>query len=435
MSILKPANWKTIPGPEDIATARLPNGITVMSRANYNSQSVVLSGYLPTGSIYDPPDRLGLAYFTAVSLMRGNERRDFQSIYNQLESIGASLSIGASVHTTSFGGRSLAEDLPILLELLSDSLRRPVFPADHVERLRKQILTSLAIREQDTADMASLTFDEILFEGHPYANPEDGYSETIQNIRLEDLVSFHREHYGPNGMVVAIVGGIDPQAAIDQVIALFGDWQNEHRPPEVNLPDIRPPAEIVRRHLSIDGKSQTDIVMGCLGPQRTSPDYLAASLGNNILGQFGMMGRIGDAVREKSGLAYHASASLNAWLAAGSWEVSAGVSPSNVERSIELIREEIRRFINEPVSREELEDSQSHYIGRLPLSLESNAGVAQAMLKMHRFNLGLDYYQRYPDLVASLTPEDVLEVARRYLDPDRMVIVSAGANRANAVPE
>lgn len=435
MKPLKPANWKTILGPADITTTRLPNGITVMARSNFNSQSVVLSGYLPSGSIYDPPDRLGLAYFTAVSLMRGSERRDFQAIYNELESIGASLSIGASVHTTSFGGRSLAEDLPTLLELLSDSLRRPVFPADYVERLRKQILTSLAIREQDTSDMASLGFDEILFDGHPYANPEDGFTETIQEIRLADLVSFHRSHFGPNGMVVAVVGGIDPQAAIDQVSALFGDWQNDFRPPDVNLPTVHPPAENVRRHLSIDGKSQTDIVMGCLGPQRTSPDYLAASLGNNILGQFGMMGRIGDVVREQTGLAYHASASLNAWLAAGSWEVSAGVSPSNVERSIELIRDEIRRFTNELVSRDELEDSQSHYIGRLPLSLESNAGVAQAMLKMHRFNLGLDYYQRYPDLVASLTPEDVLEVARRYLDPNRMVIVSAGANHANAKPE
>ncbi|HZW04929.1 MAG TPA: pitrilysin family protein [Anaerolineaceae bacterium] len=435
MSTLQPANWKTIPGPADIVTTRLPNGITVLARSNFNSQSVVLSGYLPSGSIYDPVDRLGLAYFTAISLMRGNAHRNFQAIYNELESIGASLSIGASVHTTSFGGRSLAEDLPTLLALLSDSLRSPTFPSEYVERLRKQILTSLAIREQDTSDIASMTFDQILFGGHPYAYPEDGFTETIQNIRLEDLVAFHHDHYGPSGMVVAIVGGIDPQAAIAEVSAHFSDWDPNHHPPLPDLPQIQAPTEIVRRHMTIAGKSQTDIVMGGLGPKRTSPDYLAASLGNNILGQFGMMGRIGDVVREKSGLAYHASASLNAWLAAGSWEVSAGVNPSNVERSIDLIRKEIRRFISEPVSAEELEDSQSHFIGRLPLSLESNAGVAQAMLKMHRFNLGLDYYQRYPAMVAGLTTEDVLDVAQRYLDPDRMVIVSAGANHQQTKSE
>jgi len=131
-------------------------------------------------------------------------------------------------------------------------------------------------------------------------------------------------------------------------------------------------------------------------------------------------------VREQEGLAYEASTSLNAWKDAGTWEVTAGVNPSNLQRAIDLILAEIRRFISEPVSWEELRDSQSHYLGRLPLSLESNAGVAHAILNLERFNLGLDYYKRYPALVESVTPEQILEVSRRWLDPDRFAIVSAG---------
>ncbi len=145
-----------------------------------------------------------------------------------------------------------------------------------------------------------------------------------------------------------------------------------------------------------------------------------------------MMGRIGDVVREKAGLAYHASTSLSASIDGGSWEVSAGVSPMNLQRAIDLILSELQRFIQEPVTREELQDSQANFVGRLPLSLESNAGVANALLNVERFQLGLDYYQRYPSLVQSITPEMVLETARRFWHPDRLAIVSAGPDLTEA---
>jgi zinc protease len=138
------------------------------------------------------------------------------------------------------------------------------------------------------------------------------------------------------------------------------------------------------------------------------------------------MGRIGDVVREKAGLAYSASTSLSAFIDAGAWEVSAGVSPANLQRAIDLILQELQRFTQEPVTAEELQDSQSNYIGQMPLSLESNAGVVNALLKIERFQLGLDYYQRYPDLVEAVDPETILETAQRYWHHDRLAIVSAG---------
>jgi zinc protease len=162
------------------------------------------------------------------------------------------------------------------------------------------------------------------------------------------------------------------------------------------------------------------------GPPRRSSDFLAASLGNNILGQFGMFGRIGESVRERSGLAYHASSSLSGGIGPGPWLFLAGVDPENIDKTIALIREEITRFISEPVTSDELADSQANYIGRLPLSLESNAGVAAALLNLERYNLGLDYYQRYPELINAVTPAQILEAAQRYLHPDRLAIATAG---------
>jgi zinc protease len=227
-------------------------------------------------------------------------------------------------------------------------------------------------------------------------------------------------------MVLAIVGAISPAQAIDEVTQVLGSWENPRQPGPAELPSLAPMTGSVRKHIPIAGKTQTDLVIGAVGPTRKSPGYVSASLGNNILGQFGMYGRIGDVVREQSGLAYYAFTSLNAGTGPGSWEVSAGVNPNNLEKTIDLIKSEILRFTREPVTPGELADSQANYIGRLPLSLESNGGMASALLNLERFDLGLDYYHRYAQMVNQVTPEAILETARLYLNPEILAIASAG---------
>ncbi|MFH1524469.1 MAG: pitrilysin family protein [Chloroflexota bacterium] len=418
---------QSLPGPDDILREILPNGITVLARANFNSPSIVVGGYLHCGSLFDTDEKLGLADFTALSLMRGTETRNFQQIFDALESVGASLSFNAGGHTAGFIGRSLAEDLPLLLGLLEDVLLHPVFPTEQIERLRAQLLTGLAQRAQDTAEMASITFDQIVFDGHPYSRPDEGWPETIQAITRADLIDFHQNTYGPKGMVLTVVGDVDPQSAVEQVTKALGDWVNPAQPEPPALPPLKPLESTITHKVTITGKSQADLVVGTSGPYRKDPVYIAASLGNSALGQFGLGGRIGDAVREKSGLAYYAHSSLSAGIGPGSWDVSAGVNPSNIQKARDLICEEIAIFTEKGITSEELADSQSNFIGRLPLSLESNAGVVNALLNIERFDLGLDYYRRYPDLVRAVTVEDVLAVARQYLHPDKLAIAIAGS--------
>lgn len=420
----------SLPSPEDIHQKTLPNGITVLARSNFSSPSVSIGGYLPAGALFEPDDKLGLADFVASALMRGTRAHSFDAIYNQLESVGASLGFDSGVHNTSFGGRALVEDLPLLLRLLAESLQTPTFPTAEIERLRAQLLTGLAIREQDTSDMADLLFDQMLFEEHPYSRPTDGFPETIRSITRDDLKKFHRFCFGPRGMVIAIVGAIHPKKAFEEAEKVFGGWQVPGQREAPALPPHKPVKKTVRRHHTLPGKSQSDLVIGMVGPSRKDPDFMAASLGNSILGQFGMMGRIGDVVREKSGLAYYAYSTLQAGIGPGSWEVSAGVNPKNLERAIHLIVKELRRFVERGVTREELADNQANYIGRLPLSLESNHGVVNAILNIHRFDLGMDYYQRYESLVRKVTRGEVLETARKYIDPERLVIATAGPGKA-----
>lgn len=416
----------SLPSPEDVYQTTLANGITILARSNFNSPSINMGGYLPAGAIFESDEKLGLADYVASMLMRGTQARSFDSIYNELETAGASLGFDSGVHNVNFGGRALVEDLPLLLKLLSESLRTPTFPKDEMERLRTQLLTGLALRAQDTSDMADLLFEQFLYADHPYGKPSDGFVETIQAISRKDLETFHRLHFGPRGMVLAIVGAIHPKKAVEAVEKFLGGWAVPSQREAPALPLLKPIRKTIRKHHGIAGKSQSDLVVGTLGPTRMSPDYMAASLANSVLGQFGMMGRIGHVVRERSGLAYYAYSSLHAGVGPGSWEVAAGVNPKNLKKALGLIDAELRRFVKSGVTKNELADSQANYVGRLPLSLESNGGMISAILNIHRYQLGMDYYQHYESKVRSVTRDDVVEVARKYIDPDRLVIATAG---------
>ena len=274
--------------------------------------------------------------------------------------------------------------------------------------------------------MASMAFDKIIFGEHPYARPDDGYPETIRNIRRDELAAYHARCFGPRGMTIAVVGAVEAGAVSEQIERVLSDWSNPGQPELPPLPPVSPLRETRRQHVSLAGKSQADLMVGVLGPLRNAPEYLAASLGNSIPGQFGMMGRIGNVVREQSGLAYYASSSLSAGIGPGTWEVSAGVNPVNIEKALELIVEEIRLFTEQGVTEEELRDSQDNFVGRLPLSLESNAGVANALINIERHNLGMDYYRNYEGMVRAITPEMVQSAARRYLNPAALAIATSG---------
>lgn len=416
----------SLPGPDDITRRELENGIILLLRPNSKALSVSVTGYLMAGSLYEPSQKLGLADFVASMLMRGTKLRTFQELYHNLESIGASLSFSGGTHTAGFSGKSLGDDLDTLIGTLAETLRQPTFPGEHVERMRSQLLTALDLRAQNTGEMASLGFDEIVYQGHPYQYPEEGMPETVSAISRQDLVAFHEVHYGPKEMVVAIAGAVDPERAIETIEAHLGDWQNPRQPEVASVPPAPTLEGRVTRHYTIPDKSQTDIVLGAAGPPRTSPDFHGAKLGNSVLGQFGMMGRIGKAVRNKAGLAYYAYSSVSSSIGPGPWTVSAGVDPKNTKQAIDLILDEIERFVTEPVSESEFSDSQSSYIGKLPLALESNAGMASALLNIERYQLGLDYYHKFEDTIRGVTPQEAFRVAQKYLDPQRVGIASAG---------
>lgn len=416
-----------LPGPHDIARRVLPNGAVILARENPHAPSIVIAGSVNAGSIFDPPDRLGLAAFTAASLLRGTTIHDFAAIHELLESNGASLGIGGGLHTAGFSGKSLAEDLPLLLDLASNSLRRPSFDPAQVERLRGEMITAQKIREQDTRYIAGRMFRALAYPpDHPYSRPPSGTLDTLAAISQDDLRDFHRQYYGPRGLIMVIVGAVEPGAALDATERVFGDWADGTASRSIAVPDAPPLAEAVSETMLVPGKSQADLVLGVPGPARSAEDWHAANLANNVLGVFGMYGRIGAEVREKRGLAYYSYSHLDGGLGPGAWRVVAGVDPAHVEQAVSAIRAEIRRLLDHGVTSEELADSKANFIGRLPLQLERNEGVAGAILSMERHALGLDYLERYAALIGAVAVEAVVAAARRYLDADRTALAVAG---------
>ncbi len=415
----------SIPGPSNIHRQELPNGIIVLVHENDSSPSVALHGYLWAGALDEDPALGGLASFTSECLTHGAGKRTMAEIYHEVESIGAALDVGSDRQLTGFGAKCLAEDTRFILGVLADVLRRPKFPAAEVERVRQEFYTALEIRARDTRAMADLTFRELAFPDHPYGRSPDGTVETVKRIRRTDLVRFHQTYYAPRGMVFTFAGAIRAQDAVAWVTETFGDWQAE-RPARPPLPPIPPLERIVSKAVVIPGKSQSDIVLGCHGPARKAEDFMAARMANNVLGVFGLMGRLGRNVRDTQGLAYYSFSRMDGGLVGGPWAVHAGVNPANVERAVESIREEIERLVDEPVTEEELADNKSYLTGSMPLALESNDSLARILLDIELYGLGLDYLELYKGRIEALTAADLLSAARHYLKPDCYALSIAG---------
>jgi len=414
------------PGPDSIHRQRLPNGIVVLVYENFASETVVIDGLVRAGALVEGRQKAGLANFTAMLLMRGTALRTFERIYEDLESVGASLGFSGGDHTTGFSAHCLVEDVDLVLELAAHSLREPTFPADQVEQVRGQIMTSLEMRANDTRRTASLAFNELLYGDHPYGRSSLGYLESIRQITRDDIAAFHESYYGPLEMIITIVGAITAENALKKVAAVLGEWQRSGQRPMPAVPDAPRPDAIQRSFVDMPGKTQADIVLGLPGPRRSAPDYLDASLMNTILGVFGMMGRVGRSVRVEQGLAYYAYSRLQGGLGPAPWYASAGVAPANVEQAISTILREISRIQDEPVSEEELSDSQAYRTGSLPVSLETNSGLANVIGDMELYDLGLDYLIRYPELIRDITVERVQAAAQKYLSAEQLAIAVAG---------
>ncbi len=412
--------------PETVTRRQLPNGAVVLVRESHAHPALTVRGYLPAGVRADPPGRDGLAVFAASMLTRGTVQHTSQQLALELDSLGASAGASADIEGAGFSARCLAEDAGRVLDLLAEVLLRPTVPADEMEKQRTKIITAIREARLDTRAAADRAFRAAAVPaGHPHHRPPEGEEETVAAATRDELVAFHRRRYRPDGVVVTVVGDVRTEWVIDRLAGAFEGWTPDAAPALPPVPPARPAASIQRVQVGIAGKTQADIVLGGPGFSRTSADYYAGMMADLVLGRLGLMGRLGARVRDEEGLAYYVYSQAQAGFYAGPWAVRAGVNPANVARAIDGIVREIEGFHREPARGDELRDARDYVTGSMALRLETDGGIAQALLDLEVFDLGLDYLRRFPALINAVTPEQMGDVARRYLRLDGYTVATA----------
>lgn len=412
----------------------LENGVTLIVQENHATPSVSVAGaLLSAGGIFDPADKPGLAGFTASQLSRGTKTRSLLDIARTLEDVGASASVSGGTEYASLGGRSLTRDFGTVLDVLSDQLRNPAFPAEELEKARRQALAGIEQSRDDTGTLARIAFRNALYPvGHPYHEPTlDERAASLKSLTREDLAAFHASHYGPEKLVLTVVGDVTPAQATEMVRKYFGDWARQGKLPEISIPDTSiATGAAATQVVSVPDKAQADVIYGYAGRlKRTDPDFYRVTVLNTILGG-GLGSRLGVSVRDRLGLVYGIGANNSATLGAGPFAVQFGSNPQNVDKALAEAQRQLQEAREKGLKPDEVQRAIDYITGTYAVTLSTNAAVAGQLLVGEVYGLGLDYIQKRNGYYKAVTPVQVNEAARKYLQPGRGTIVIAGSYKA-----
>ena len=407
----------------------LDNGAVVIVQETSATPAVSLNATVLAGSLYEPDDLTGLAYLTGRVIDRGTEQRRADVIAEELDERGVSLRIGTTRHTMTLSCTCLADDFEDVLAIVMDVARRPTFPAEELAKRRAESITALRQDEDNPAVRAVETLSELLYGArHPYGRRAKGSTETLERIDRNAIAAFHARCVRPAALSLVIVGDVNTALAIDRAAAEFDGWIGAPAGPIVVPPPAARPVRRVR-DIPMPGKSQTEVAYGFTTISRLDPRYYAYWMMNNILGQFGLGGRLADNIRERHGMAYYAFSSFDPTVGEGPLVVRVGVDPKNVDRAIEAIDAEVRGLGEHGPTPIEVEETRAYLIGSIPRLLETNHSIAGFLQSCEQFGLGLDYAQRLPALLEAVTLEEIGSAAAEVLCPERAAVATAGPNR------
>jgi zinc protease len=332
----------------------------------------------------------------------------------------------------------LAPDRALGLDLLFDCLIRASFPPDALERRRAMALSSIEDSERHANVRARRQFLETLYgAAHPLGRPSIGLKSVVEKLSAADLRAYHASLFVPNNTIVAIVGDFKTDEVIAEITRLTADWKPRDVP-VVKLPAPKKPDKQVEKIISLPQANQLNVYLGHPGVRRNDPNYYKLLVLDNVLGTgSGFTDRLSANLRDRQGLAYTVSATISADAneEPGAFTCFIGTFPDKLSAvKKEIVRELERIRGSEPATSDEVENAKRYLLGSLPFHFSTSASVAEELLQIERFGLGFDYRAKFRQAVSSVTPEDVLAVARQYLDPAHLVIVAAGPVRADGQP-
>ncbi|MDH4230911.1 MAG: insulinase family protein [Nitrospirota bacterium] len=402
----------------------LYNGITLLHAEKTGLPIVTVVVAIKAGSVAEPAEKAGLANLTADLLNEGTKKRSSKEISEAIEFVGGSLGTSGGADYITVSLSVLKKDVGLGFDLLSDIIRNPAFSADEVQRRKTSIKNSIIQQKEEPGTIASKAFAEAVYGKHPYGRPVEGTEESLDRITAEDIESFHREYYLPNRTIMTVVGDIGRSELKSLLERYFMGWQaKEAKEAAFKLPDPVGKPKVITIQKSL---TQANIILGHPGIRRDNPDYYAVSVMNYILGGGGFASRLMDNIRDNKGLAYDVHSSFPASKYGGSFQAELQTKNESANTAISEVLKEIGRIRTEPVSDRELSDAKAYLTGSFPLRIDSNRKMAGFLTAVEYYGLGLDYVDNYRDYIESVTKDDILRVARKYLHPENYVLVVVG---------
>jgi zinc protease len=411
---------------------QLPNGLTVLLNERQGLPIVSANLVLKTGSGANPPDKPGLANFTAAMIDEGTASKNALQIADQVAQLGGSLSTTSTMDSSQASASSLQRTFPQLLDVLADVVRHPSFPAEEVERQRASRLASLVQqRENANAVATTVTYAALYGPAHPYGYTELGTEASNKALTRDDLQKFWSQNFVPNNAALVVSGRISAAELRPLVEKAFGDWQ-KGTPAEAASAE---PATTKSRLVLVDkpGAPQTQLRVASIGVPRNTPDYAALRVMNEALGGL-FSSRINLNLREQHGYTYGASSQFVFRRFAGPFMVATGVRTDVTGPSVAEVLKELGRIRDGDLSPEELALAKDSLVRSLPSDFETSSRVTASTSNIYIYDLGLDYYTKLPGQLTAVDAGQVRSVAQKYIQPEKVVVVAVG-DRGKIAPE
>ena len=367
----------------------------------------------------------GLAVLTNATLTDGAGDWDADQIAERMAMVGAKLDIDALRDMAYVSVRTLTQPKPLAtaIETMATVLAKPNFELDDLERNRAAMLASLKREEQNPGEVAKKAFLTEVFGDHPYAIHSGGTPESLQTMTRDMLVNFHQTYYAARNAVVAMVGDVD-RAQAEQLAEQItqGLPAGGHAPP---LPEVAGLTEGSLDRIKFPS-SQSHILMGQPGTYRGDPDYFVLYVANHILGGGGLVSILSDEVREKRGLSYSVYSYFSPMRQKGPFLMGAQTQNARVEEALQVMRDTVKRFIDQGPTEAQLTAAKQNITGGFPLEIASNSKIVGYLAMLGFYDLPLDYLDNFVSKIDAVTREQVMETFRRRVDPDRFLTVVVG---------
>jgi len=402
----------------------LANGMQVFLLEDHELPLVSLSALIRTGSVYEPADKIGLAAITgAVMRTGGTTSKTGDQIDEQLEQIAASVETGIGLNVGGASMSVLKEDVDTGLSILADVLMNPAFREDKIELAKIAHRSSIARRNDFPLSIAVREYIKLIY------GPESVYARhtehaTIDNITRDDLIAFHKRFFHPNNTTLAVWGDFDTEQMTKKIEQAFKAWRKaDFKPdpvPQVKY-EFRPTVNVIQKQ----DINQSCICLGHIGGMMNDPDYFSLLVMNEILGSF--TGRLFKNVRSRMGLAYSVFGVYSAdYDHPGVFYVGCQTKSKSTAQAIRAMSEEVKKITEAEVTDEELALAKEGYLNSFVFNFDSKAEIVRRLMIYHYFGYPEDFLQRTKENVEKVTKADVLQVARKHLQPDKMQILAVG---------